>query len=196
VSCWIQTFSRGKVHPLAPALEELRMLDVAHALSNICRFGGHTRVFYSVAEHSVRVAAVLPSELRLWGLLHDAAEAFVGDLVRPLKHEWPVFVEWEAEILDTILEAHGLTPCVVPPAVHAADNMLLATEFRDLFTGGAREDALDGYLEAPLPSVIQPWLPARAKQEWLLEYQKLGYQTLDAERRPLSLADLVARRAA
>lgn len=215
MSCWIQTFSRGKVHPLAPALGEIRMLDVAHALSNICRFGGHTKVFYSVAEHSVRVAQLLgstadrsysaaggdgpdPRTLRLWGLLHDAAEAFVGDLVRPLKEEWPVFVEWEIELLDTILGAHGLPlHQEAPQGLAWADNKLLATEFRDLHEGGAREDILDGYLEEPLPDPLDGgWLPARAKQWWLLEYGRLGFDVYDANRQPLSLADLVERRKA
>lgn len=208
MSCWIQTFSHGRVHPLAPALGEIRMLDVAHALSNICRFGGHTKVFYSVAEHSVRVAQLLGSsaatlgvherELRLWGLLHDAAEAFVGDLVRPLKEEWPVFVEWEIELLDTILGAHGLPlHQEAPTALKWADNKLLATEFRDMHEGGPREDIRDGYLEEPLPDTLDGgWLPGRAKQFWLLEYGRLGFDVYDANRQPLSLADLVARKAA
>lgn len=68
-----------------PAPEQIDLTDIAHALSNICRFGGHSGPFYSVAQHSILVAALAPPHLRREALMHDAAEAYLGDVIKPLK---------------------------------------------------------------------------------------------------------------
>lgn len=76
----------GKVYtPLAPKPEDVRIADIAHALSMICRYGGAVRWFYSVAEHSVHVSHMVPPEQALEALLHDASEAYCGDLITPIK---------------------------------------------------------------------------------------------------------------
>lgn len=90
---WILTFSGERFYPFSPAPEEVKTKDIAHALANICRFNGHTRGFYSVAAHSVHVSRLVPPEFALEALLHDAAEAYVGDMVRPLKRGLPAFEE-------------------------------------------------------------------------------------------------------
>lgn len=78
--------SSGRLINLAdPDPKNLDIYDIAHALSQICRFGGHARPFYSVAQHSVLVANLVPKECRQYALLHDAAEAYVGDVIKPLK---------------------------------------------------------------------------------------------------------------
>ncbi|MBF0612521.1 MAG: hypothetical protein HQL55_15470, partial [Magnetococcales bacterium] len=77
---WIQTFTGRQFWPLAPVLEHIHVQDIAHALSLLCRFNGHCQKFYSVAEHSLHVATILPPELAGWGLLHDASEAYLADL--------------------------------------------------------------------------------------------------------------------
>jgi hypothetical protein len=81
----IVTATGRRVDPFNPRVEDIDIIDIATALSNICRYGGHVRRFYSVAEHSLHVAWRLPRELRLDGLLHDAAEAYLGDIPRPIK---------------------------------------------------------------------------------------------------------------
>jgi hypothetical protein len=82
----IETYT-GKIYEfLNPSENSICKEDIAHALSHICRFTGHTRDFYSVASHSLLVAALVPDEHKLQALLHDATEAYVGDVSSPLKH--------------------------------------------------------------------------------------------------------------
>ena len=85
---WIQTFTGRAFYVLDPRPEDVDIEDIAHALSMQCRFAGHCREFYSVAQHSVTASWLVPPEDALWGLLHDAAEAYVVDLPRPIKRAW------------------------------------------------------------------------------------------------------------
>lgn len=110
---------------------DISILDIAHSLSNLCRFAGHTREFYSVAQHSVRVALALPPGLQLAGLLHDAAEAYVADLPRPIKHLLPDYKKIETGVWDAISYRFGL-PRFEHPMVKEADNSALRTEWEEL----------------------------------------------------------------
>lgn len=100
---------------------------IAHALSHICRYGGHSNWFYSVAEHSVYVSRVVPPELALCGLLHDASEAFVGDMPSPLKALCPEYREIE-ERVQAALAAHYDLPYPFPSEIHLADKALYKSE--------------------------------------------------------------------
>lgn len=80
------TFSGRSVSLYDPTPEMICIEDIAHALSHVCRFGGHTREFYSVAQHSCLVSYLAPAEWRLAALMHDATEAYLGDVIRPLKN--------------------------------------------------------------------------------------------------------------
>lgn len=133
---WIQTYSGRQFWPLAPRAEDLDIADIAHALANIPHWNGHTSAFYSVAQHSLHVSFLCPPELALWGLLHDASEAYIGDMSRPLKLAIPYFQRIEQGIQYVIAERFGLV-WPEPAAVKAADNRSLATEARDLLPGGA-----------------------------------------------------------
>ncbi|MBA4032914.1 MAG: phosphohydrolase, partial [Planctomyces sp.] len=79
---WIRTISGRRVDLNPPKAEQIDLYDIAHALSQICRFNGHTMRHYSVAEHQVLVARLLPPPLQLAGLFHDSPEAYLGDVVR------------------------------------------------------------------------------------------------------------------
>jgi hypothetical protein len=126
---WMQTYTGLQFWPLDPRPGEVRAEDVARALSMQCRFNGHSEAFYSVAQHSVHVSRLVPPEDALWGLMHDAAEAYVGDMIRPIKT--PEFRAMEDGVLRAVASRFGL-PWPAPPSVREADGAALATEARDL----------------------------------------------------------------
>lgn len=138
----IQTYTGKMVDPTNLKVDDIDIVDIAHALSNKCRFGCHCRVFYSVAEHSLRLSyhPELPSEHALWGLLHDAAEAYIGDVTTPLKQKLRLrsenvgLDELEQEILGTIASCYDLQPLGMPQIVNTVDQHMYATEAADLMT--------------------------------------------------------------
>ena len=77
---WMQTYTGERFWPLDPRIEDIHIRDISMALGKLCRYGGHTIFFYSVAEHSVLVSEYVPEEYALWGLLHDASEAYLSDI--------------------------------------------------------------------------------------------------------------------
>lgn len=144
---------------------------IAHALSHLCRFTGHTAAFYSVAQHSVLVSRLLPPHLRLAGLLHDAAEAFTGDMTRPLKACFPAFRRMEQKIEKAIFRQYGV-PFPLPDEIKKADLALLGAELRDLMPqGSARHGCLKNI--RPMAEPIIPWEPATAKKQFLAGFNQL-----------------------
>lgn len=95
---YIETASGTKFYFLNPQEDQIKIKDIAWALSNICRFTGHTKKFYSVAEHSYNVAMLCPPYLALEGLLHDASEAYLNDIASPVKQFLPEYKEMEAKV--------------------------------------------------------------------------------------------------
>lgn len=143
----------------------LTVEEVAHALSKICRFTGHCRQFYSVAQHSVVVSRLVPQHLRKQALFHDAVEAVVGDMVSPLKRMIPEYKALEKRCEAAILTGFGL-PAQLDPAVKHADRVALRTEQRDLMNkAGGLWTSLEG-IEAD-PVRILPLAPAAAEMMFL-----------------------------
>ncbi|MBR9652087.1 hypothetical protein [Thalassovita aquimarina] len=105
---WIQTISGRKFPVGEPDPEQIDIEDIAHALSLLVRFNGHCTRFYSVAEHSVHVSHEVAPELALIGLLHDAAEAYLGDVPSPLKKQLSQFSEFEHKMELAIGECFGV----------------------------------------------------------------------------------------
>ena len=149
---WITTYTGKKFHYLDPQPEEIDIVDIAHHLSHLCRFTGACKGFYSVADHSIHVAELLPLELRLAGLLHDAAEAYINDISRPVKYSHKL-QETEAIIESAIAKKFGVD--FSDPKIKEADNIMIATEARDLMPN------MDGWAElpTPLPTKITPSPP-------------------------------------
>lgn len=173
---WMITYTGRRFWPLSPRPEDVDFRDVAHGLSNLCRYGGHVRCFYSVAEHSNLLAMHFleagREDLARYALLHDAAEAYVGDIIRPLKPELARFKEIEKPIERAVLLAAGLEP-EIPPEVHAADGAIIGEEARKLFS----PDVLAAADWVPLGrlkiSEIMGWVPNYAEQEFLILFDKL-----------------------
>lgn len=150
-----------------------------------CRFGGHSLSFYSVAQHSYLVSKNVPPEDALWGLFHDAAEAYLPDLLKPIKGSFSVFVQnWglvdfgrlEFKVLQIIAERFNLSFSDVetlPESVKKADLILLATEKRDLM-GPSPEDWrvwVDGI--TPMPDKIIPFGPKQSESLFLHRFKEL-----------------------
>ena len=167
---WLQMHSGVAFWPLDPRADEVRIEDIAHSLSLLCRFGGHCRRFYSVAEHSIHVASLLPDHLKLAGLLHDASEAYVVDLPSPLKRCLPDYAEIEAGVQRAISEHFGL-PAAMHPAVKVADRQMLVTEAWELMQ---HPPTTWGEVQAGVPRAqvgLSCWEPelARAQFIWCFE---------------------------
>lgn len=124
---WIQTFTGRAVHLLDPRPEEIHIEDIAHALAHICRYTGHVEMFYSVAEHSLWASFLVPPHLRLTALLHDATEAYVNDLSKPLKNLLPAYEAIEQKMWLAVAERFGI-PSELPKEVKTVDKALLMAE--------------------------------------------------------------------
>lgn len=132
----IQTFTGIFFDPFAPDESLVRIEDIAHALSQQCRFSGHLKRRWSVAQHSLFVSDLCPPHLKLAGLLHDAGEAYMVDLPRPIKHHprLTFYRETESKIDEVVAKRFGL-PFPIDPDVKRADAMMLAAEAKALLHG-------------------------------------------------------------
>lgn len=170
---------------LRPEESKVCIEDIAHALSQICRFGGHTREFYSVAQHSILVSRALSDESIVqgapdhWkkqrsfeGLLHDMAEAYIGDITSPLKQILPEYKAIEKRV-EAVLFAHFGIYHPLPEAVKYADLVLLATEQRDLMPAHDDEWVLIKGIK-PLLETIVPMAPADAFRAFMLRFEELA----------------------
>jgi 5'-deoxynucleotidase YfbR-like HD superfamily hydrolase len=162
---YVSTYTGRQFYPLAPTADQIDIEDIAHGLAYQCRFNGQTRYFYSVAQHSLIVADLVPQRLRLAALLHDAAEAYMGDMVKPLKQLFPMFSAIEAEVMAAIGLRYGIAN-FDDQAIKRADLVALAMEKRDLMPNSSEPwESLRGVAASPQP--ISPMSPAEAKARFL-----------------------------
>lgn len=180
---YLQTVSGRWVNPFDPDSEQIELADIARALGNQCRFGGHCRSFYSVAQHCVIVSELIEAdggtaEDALAGLMHDAAEAYLGDLPHPIKHRSPLgaaFREAEQPLEQVIRVRFGITGS--PAAVKRIDRALLATERRTFSSERWHWPELAG--AEPLSLELEAWSPDDAAEAFVRRFE-----TLDAQRGP------------
>lgn len=185
---WIQTVSGRVFRPLEPTPESISIHDIAHALSHACRFAGHVREFYSVAQHSVHVCRevhercerektenTLAHELKFAALLHDASEAYLTDIPRPIKHlpELAGYRDIEKRVETAIEQRFGIRPEVANhPWIKWADLRVLATEARDLL---ATPDQKWSVREEPMARTLKPVSAKHARKAFMSAYALLQF---------------------
>lgn len=172
----IQTRDGHYLNLLEPCGSAINIDGIAHALSNLCRFTGHVREFYSVAQHSLMVSLIVPENVAREGLLHDAQEAYIGDVSTPLKRLLPRYEEIEKNLEGVIAKKFGLdwSPAT-RSLVKRADTIMLATERRDLL-GAMKDEGEWGFLRSiePLFQVVRPMSPESARRAFLQRADELG----------------------
>lgn len=168
---WIQSYSNVQFWPMDAWSSEVRLIDIAHALSNTCRFGGHVSSFYSVAQHSVLVSShckLHPKE----GLMHDATEAYLVDVPSPIKQYLSEYKFIETNLARVIGNRFGLVLDILPAEVHEHDLRALWTEKRDL--KGRAPQCWGGPHRLPWREKIKPWSAGVAKAMFLQRAKELG----------------------
>lgn len=161
---WIQTYS-GKVFSFDTIeTNEISAVDIAHALSNQCRFSGHTKAFYSVAEHSYHCSYLVPAEYALDALLHDASEAYVADLPKPLKTLLPDYCRIEDQVMRRIADEFGIQ-YPFHQSIKDADVAMLFAERNQLLSTPPMQWTDEDTVPANVK--IQCWQPRLAKQVFI-----------------------------
>ncbi len=168
--CWISTHSGTSIDLLNPLPDQIHIEDIAHGLSQTCRFAGQCPVFYSVAQHSVLVSQLVAEKWALHGLLHDASEAFMGDLHSGLKQLLPEYKRLENRVLAAVFRHFGLNDSELKPAeVEEADKQALAIEMQNL------KMYSNWNYPGDLPRVtLEPWSAQQAKQAFLQRFAVLA----------------------
>ncbi len=181
----IQTYMGNQIDPLNPDPKDVDIRDIAHSLALQCRFTGHTREFYSVAQHSVLVSTMVPERDRVWAILHDATEAYLADLARPIKLQpgfGEMYKEAEGRLMDAIADAFGIGR-EMPASVKEWDTHLLGAEMRDMMTG------LD--MPTKYTDRIVGWKPLEAEQMFLSKWNTYTGQRVQLPKeRPVVLRQL------
>lgn len=167
---YIQTYSVN-FYPLDPREDDIDIETVAHALSNLCRFGGHCNEFYSVAQHCVLCSYVAPNEFKLEALLHDASEAYLVDIPRPIKRMLPDYQSMEQGVEKIIASKFGL-PFPMSPVIKEIDNRMLVTEANALLHTRCGAWWLADYYPKMYDMQIIPMNPNMAEQEFLRCYNE------------------------
>lgn len=181
---WMQTYTGKRFYPTAPRQEDVDLNDIAHALSLLCRYNGHVKTFYSVAEHCVHLSRwiwneTLDANLARWALLHDAGEAYIGDMIRPLKVHMPEFRAVDDRVTATIAAAFDLDGPIgqfglaLPDEVKHADTRILLDEKAALLSTPPGAWVVDELEPLGVP-ISGGWTPGYAEEQYLLCASRLG----------------------
>lgn len=168
----IHTYTGVTFWPLDPRQSEIRIRDIARALSMECRYGGQVSHHYSVAQHSCLVHDYLRDQgedrqALLQGLLHDAAEAYIKDMIKGAKPFYPIYIEHENRLSAAIFHKFGVTG-LSWVKVKAIDDRIVGDEHRALQVPDEAISKIE-----PLGIAIEPWVPLQAEEQFLLRFSKL-----------------------
>lgn len=164
----LTTFTGVEFIPSAPSAKDIHPLDIIQSLSNQCRYGGHVRRFYSVAEHCVHLSNLVSPKHALWALLHDACEAYLVDLPAPVKILFPEYLVVEAQVMRAVCERFGLDP-EMPDEVRHADIRIRSDEGMQLING-----AHDWILPTEaFGQELGCWMPSEARLKFLTRLRGL-----------------------
>ena len=172
---WIQTYTGRQFWPMDPRPHEVFIEDIAHSLSMMCRYAGHCERFYSVAEHSVLLARHVSRQNKLAALLHDASEAYLVDVPRPVKPFLAGYRDAESLVMDAVCARFGLPTCF-QQEVHDADKAILADEMMQNMKPApvAWDD-----MPEPLGVKLQYWSPEEAELEFMTEFKWLMREAMN-----------------
>lgn len=172
---FIVTYTGQRFWPLDPRSEEIHIEDIAHSLSHCCRYTGHVADFYSIAEHCVRASYVVDKEFAFDALMHDASEAYLIDVPRPLK-ALPAFQEYleiEDSLMYLIADRFNFR-WPMPPEVKDVDDGMLLEEWKSLMP---LTDELTGQffdaVRAYNGHVLVPWDNKFAEETFLERFTEL-----------------------
>lgn len=160
---YFTTISGKNVDLYRPLPSMISLEDIAHALSLICRFNGHVHKFYSVAEHSVLLSKLVPEEYALSALFHDAAEAYTGDITRPMRLHLAGLEDVETRINAIIIEKFEIKVRFHCEEIKHADKRMLVTERPELAMPGVE----------PFPILLNNWSPLDARAAFMMRYFEL-----------------------
>lgn len=170
---WLLTFTGKQFFPMDPKPEDICIEDIAHGLSLLCRFAGQCTTFYSVAEHSLHVERAMKTDdvrMRLGALLHDAAEAYIVDIPRPVKHYLPHYGQIELNVEVAIAEKFDLYWPIKQPAIASLDNRILLDERDQIMTQSPHAWGIEG---KPLGVRIHGYHPQLAESQFLRRFNEL-----------------------
>lgn len=181
IPSWIQTYTGKKYDVFNPDPKMICIEDIAHALSNLCRFNGHCEGFYSVAEHSVLVSKIFDDKkLALYGLLHDAAEAYIGDYCHPIKQHLENIKILEENNEVIIFDVFGLE-YPFPKEVKLADNAILFLEYKTIMKLVNTWTFVEGVEDNPYHNIIEEkklgiwnYIPEYAESNFLERFYELN----------------------
>lgn len=174
---FMSLYSGGKFFPLDPTEQEVHIEDIAHALSHQNRFNGHLKWPYTVAQHSVLCAKQARSmdydlNVQLYALMHDAAEAYIGDMIRPLKYYMPMFKEVEDRIMTVVARKFDFSMNKRATAkIKTIDNLMCAAEKRDMHPTTLEWPGMPDPVDI---KTIEPWPHSYAKGQFMRMFNQIN----------------------
>ena len=171
---WMQTFTGRQFYPLDPRPEEIFIEDIAHALSLMNRYGGHTLFPYPVGQHSVILSYLVDPQFSFLALMHDASEAYLCDIPRPVKYDLTNYTSIEDNLMKIIsIKYKFVWP--MPPEIKHADNRMLTTEKAQVLSPGPSWEKYTEDKYPPYDVIIKRQTPEESEKQFLERFKELTY---------------------